>query len=56
MARRAPVDFFPPLLTAFRGPFADLPELLLGGILYGLAHFPKVFALLSLVCQAVHSW
>jgi hypothetical protein len=38
------VDFVSPLLAALRGLLAHLPELLLGGVAYGLDHFLKVFS------------
>ena len=40
---RDAVDFVSPLLTVFRGSLAHLPELLLGSVPYGPAHFLKVF-------------
>jgi len=39
---RAAVDFVAPLLTVFRSFFAHPPELLLGSIPYGSAHFLQV--------------
>ena len=56
LARDA-VDFLSRLLTAFRGLLADLPELLLGSIPDGFAHFLNVFnRFFRLFCQAVHLW
>ena len=43
-AQRAAVDFVAPLLTVFRSFFAHPPELLLGSIPYGSAHFLQVFS------------
>jgi hypothetical protein len=41
---RGTVDFFLPLSTVFRRFFAHPPELLLGSIPYGPAHFLQVFS------------
>ena len=43
-AQAAAVDLVSPLLAVFRGSLAHLPELLLGRVPHGPAHFLKVFS------------